>query len=118
MERFRPNVVVDSAGSPFAEDAWEAFAVKGPDHAPCKFNTVLPCDRCKVTTTDQKTLKVGKEPLQALSTFRALQHLDFIPKEKFPSGAVFFGWLCVSLGRGSIKVGDEVVPQLRDGPLL
>jgi uncharacterized protein YcbX len=118
MERFRPNLVLSETEAPFAEDAWDTFTAKGPSHSPCKFRAVMPCDRCKVTTTDQSTLKVGKEPLHTLGTFRGLQHLDFIPKERFPSHAVFFGWLCVPVGRGTVKVGDTVVPAHRDGPLL
>ena len=70
-----------------------------------------------MTTTNQETLKVGKEPLQTLAKFRSLDQLPFIPKERFPSHAVFFGWLCVAMGQGTIKVGDEVVPLLRDGPI-
>ncbi|CAL8463481.1 g3015 [Coccomyxa elongata] len=117
MERFRPNIVVSDTGEPFSEDAWEAFSVQRPGHTPCKFKTVVPCDRCKVTTTNQETLKVGKEPLQTLAKIRSLDQLSFIPKERFPSHAVFFGWLCVAMGQGSIRVGDEVVPSLRDGPI-
>ncbi len=50
MERFRPNIVVNDTGEPFSEDAWEAFSVQRPGHAPCKFRTVVPCDRCKVAS--------------------------------------------------------------------
>lgn len=71
-----------------------------------------------MTTTDQETLKVGKEPLQTLAKIRSLEQLPFIPKERFPSHAVFFGWLCVALGQGTVKIGDEIVPSLRDGPVL
>jgi uncharacterized protein YcbX len=70
-----------------------------------------------VTTTNQETLKVGKEPLQTLAKFRSLDQLPFIPKERFPGHAVFFGWLCVAMGQGTIRVGDEVVPLLRVGPI-
>ncbi len=48
MERFRPNIVVTDTGEPFSEDAWEGFSVQRPGHSPCKFKTVVPCDRCKV----------------------------------------------------------------------
>ena len=73
--------------------------------------------RAQVTTTNQETLEVRREPLQTLSTFRTLEQLPF-PRAKFPSGAVFFGWLCLAIGRGVVSVGDTVKPVLRDGPVL
>jgi hypothetical protein len=71
----------------------------------------------QVTTTNQDTLEVRREPLQTLSTFRSLEQLDMFPRAKFPSGAVFFGWLCLVVGRGVACVGDTVRPVLRDGPV-
>ena len=47
MHRFRPNVVV-SGTQAFEEDDWDTFTVSAPSHAPCKFKSVMPCDRCKV----------------------------------------------------------------------
>lgn len=58
-----------------------------------------------------------REPLQTLSTFRSLEQLPIFPRSKFPSGAVFFGWLCLVVGRGSVCVGDTVRPVLRNGPV-
>ena len=44
MHRFRPNVVV-SGTQAFEEDDWDTFTVSSPSHAPCKFQSVMPCDR-------------------------------------------------------------------------
>jgi uncharacterized protein YcbX len=64
MDRFRPTVVV--TGFPaWAEDGWQrvragAVTVRIPK----------PCDRCVVTTTDQRTGERGVEPLRTLALFR------------------------------------------------
>ena len=47
MHRFRPNVVVTGTQA-WEEDDWDTFTVSAPSHAPCKFRSVMPCDRCKV----------------------------------------------------------------------
>jgi uncharacterized protein YcbX len=49
---------------PFEEDTWAKLRVGSPGGSEqVTFRGVKPCDRCKVTTTDQATGEVGKEPL-------------------------------------------------------
>ena len=62
MRRFRPNVVVDEADVPFAEDVWKRIRVGDVD-----FRVVKPCTRCVMTTIEPDTLAKGKEPLRTLA---------------------------------------------------
>jgi uncharacterized protein YcbX len=64
MNRFRPNVIV-SGLDPYAEDHIDTVECGG-----VTLRLVKPCARCKVTTTDQATGRVGIEPLPTLSTYR------------------------------------------------
>lgn len=90
MNRFRPNLVV-SGCDPFAEDTWQRIRIGGID-----FALVKPCARCQITTTDQTTTEVGKEPLATLATFRRID------------GKVIFGQNVIGLGTGLVRVGDRV----------
>lgn len=90
MDRFRPNLVVAGAG-PFAEDGWTTVRIGEVD-----FSVVKPCTRCKVTTVDQATGRVGKEPLRTLADFR-----------RGPDG-VEFGQNLIHHGTGRLEVGMEV----------
>eukprot|EP00898_Chlorokybus_atmophyticus_P001596 jgi/Chlat1/2437/Chrsp17S02681 len=71
MNRFRPNVVVSGCGA-WAEDAWARYVVGSEELV---LLNVKACTRCKVTTTDQETGEVGKEPLQTLRVFRTVEKL-------------------------------------------
>jgi uncharacterized protein YcbX len=64
MNRFRPNVVVAGL-DPYAEDHLDILESDG-----VTLRLVKPCVRCKVTTTDQASARVGIEPLATLSTYR------------------------------------------------
>jgi uncharacterized protein len=64
MNRFRPNVVVEGL-PPYEEDHVDTLECDG-----VALRMVKPCVRCKVTTTDQATGRVGVEPLHTLSTYR------------------------------------------------
>jgi uncharacterized protein YcbX len=64
MNRFRPNVVIDGL------DAFEEDHVDTLTAGDVALKLVKPCARCKVTTTDQATGRVGVEPLPTLSTYR------------------------------------------------
>jgi uncharacterized protein YcbX len=91
MNRFRPNLVVRGCEA-FAEDDWTRIRVGTIELA-----VVKPCDRCVITTTDQQTgLRDGKEPLATLATFRKR------------GDVVLFGQNCVSLGTGTLTVGDPI----------
>ncbi|EFJ44131.1 hypothetical protein VOLCADRAFT_106511 [Volvox carteri f. nagariensis] len=75
MNRFRPNIEVAGA-DPWAEDGWRDMEVQSssapfPSDGPTlRLTAVKPCSRCKVTTINQDTARVGDEPLEALGTFR------------------------------------------------
>ena len=64
MNRFRPNVVLAGL-DPYEEDHLDTIEANG-----VTLRMVKPCVRCKVTTTDQASGKVGFEPLPTLSTYR------------------------------------------------
>jgi len=91
MNRFRPNLVVTGC-APFAEDEWRQIQIGA-----LIFDVVKPCARCTITTIDQQSALVGKEPLATLATFR-----------RTADGKVNFGQNLLSAGTGNIAVGDEV----------
>jgi uncharacterized protein len=91
MLRFRPNVVVDGAPAPHAEDAWRSVRLGS---VTC--DVVKPCARCAVTTVDQATGVPGKEPLRSLADYRRWD------------GKVWFGQNVVHRGTGTLSVGDAV----------
>ncbi|MFD8303708.1 MOSC domain-containing protein [Streptomyces sp. NPDC059690] len=90
MNRFRPNVVV-SGTTAWAEDDWARVAV-----GEVTFRVAKVCGRCVVTTTDQSTAQVGREPLRTLGRHRRL------------GNKLAFGQNLVPLDRGTIRVGDPV----------
>ena len=92
MNRFRPNLVVAGFAA-FAEDRWKKIRVGGTI-----FHVVKPCERCVITTVDQKRgEKDGKEPLKTLATYR--KH----------NGEVIFGQNLIAENAGEvIRVGDNV----------
>ncbi|GIL63004.1 hypothetical protein Vafri_17162 [Volvox africanus] len=68
MNRFRPNIEVAGA-DPWAEDGWRVIAVTCfADGRTLPLTLVKPCSRCKVTTINQATAKIGDEPLETLGT--------------------------------------------------
>eukprot|EP00501_MAST-03F_sp_TOSAG23-6_P001762 GSMAST32.ASY1.ANO1.1839.1 assembled CDS len=83
MNRFRPNIVIDSPTLvPFSEDNMKHIHGKSID-----FFGVKKCCRCKITTTDQSSGKQGgtlSEPLLTLRKHRSIQ----IPGKETE---VFFG---------------------------
>jgi uncharacterized protein len=91
MSRFRPNIVVSGTG-PYAEDGWGLIRI-----GQISFGVVKPCARCPITTTDQDTAEVGKEPLRTLATYRHVR-----------GRGVMFGQNLIHTVAGSISVGDPV----------
>ncbi|TMR06641.1 MOSC domain-containing protein [Nonomuraea turkmeniaca] len=91
MHRFRPNVVVDGAGTPFAEDEWKRVRIGAVD-----FRVTKICDRCVLTTIDTATYTKGKEPIRTLSKHRRWD------------GKVWFGINLIPDGPGRIATGDAV----------
>lgn len=91
MNRFRANIIV--AGSePYAEDEWPGFTLGG-----IRFRHAKTCGRCRVTTTDQETAVVGKEPLRTLATYRRREN------------SVIFGTYYIPESTGRVAVGEELV---------
>ncbi len=88
--RFRPNFVF-TGGDSFIEDKWKKFKMGNVE-----FECAKPCARCTVTTVNQVTAEVGKEPLATLSLFR-----------KF-GNKILFGQNLIHSGEGNINVGDEL----------
>jgi uncharacterized protein len=93
MTRFRPNLVVDGA-APWAEDGWVGGRLRIGD---VTFRAAKPCDRCLVTTIDQDSAEVGREPLRILGRYR-----------RFPGG-LMFGINLIPDGVGVLRVGDRVL---------
>jgi uncharacterized protein YcbX len=93
MERFRPNIVVETT-EPFIEDKWKSIQI-----GEVVFTVVKPCSRCIITTTDQQTgtRDETKEPLRSLGTFR-----------QFAEQGVMFGENMTPQTTGSIRVGDSL----------
>lgn len=92
MERFRPNVVVDGADEPWAEDGWGTVRV-----GEVELRFAEHCDRCSLTRIDLTTLRKGKEPVRTLARHRK------------QDGKVWFGVRMVPVTTGRIAVGDAVV---------
>jgi uncharacterized protein YcbX len=90
MNRFRPNVVVAGA-TPWAEDGWRRVRI-----GEVTFRVVKPCGRCVVTTIDQATAQVGREPLKMLGRRRRFGQL------------LVFGQNMIPEAPGVIRVGDHV----------
>lgn len=93
MARFRPNVVMRGALA-WSEDAWRSVTI-----GTVVLDTVKPCARCVVPTTDQVTgdRHPHQEPLRTLTRMR-LQR---------PFGAIF-GQNIVPRNTGTMSVGDAV----------
>ena len=94
ISRFRANIVVGGA-APWAEDCWRLIRIGG-----AVFRVAKPCDRCIVTTIDQRTGQRPDrtEPLRTLGTFRHDER------------GIMFGQNLVPVGLGVIKIGDRVEP--------
>ncbi len=92
MTRFRPNLVVAGV-PPYAEDTWHTVVIGSERLALAKA-----CARCVVTTIDQETAGTGSEPLRTLAGYRR------------GAGGALFGQNAVHLTRGTVHIGDAVVP--------
>ena len=94
MDRFRPNLVISGCRHPHEEDDWKVYEV-----GQATLWSVNPCVRCTVTTTDQRTLVRGKEPLRTLGGYR-----------RTPDGSgVVFGQNVIHERPGDrLRVGDAV----------
>ncbi|WP_431321879.1 MOSC domain-containing protein [Rhizobium sp. YTU87027] len=95
MERFRPNIVVDTEES-WAEDRWAAIEIGG-----IRFDLVKPCSRCIMTTQDQSSgSRDVPNPMPAMGRIR-------MSADRRVPGPLF-GWNVTPRGTGRIAVGDPV----------
>jgi uncharacterized protein len=93
MDRFRPNIVIGGCDRPYAEDGWQVIRI-----GTTTFRHGGPCVRCVVTTTDQRTLERGPEPLRTLASYR-----------RVPEGGVIFAVNFFSERHdGIVRVGAPV----------
>lgn len=106
MTRFRPNIVV-SGEEAFDEDFVETMSIDGTDVV---LRFAKPCDRCPVTTIDQRTgerdAQWPNEPLDTLMTFRVDPRVD---------GGLTFGMnaTVVSGAGGQVAVGAQAEWEMR-----
>ena len=99
MNRFRPNVVVEGLDA-YEEDHLDTLTI-----GEVVLRMVKPCVRCQVTTTDQETGVVGREPLPTLATYR---HAERFGGVKFGMNAI------VAAGAGgTIAVDDDARADFR-----
>ena len=91
INRFRPNITF-CGGQPHDEDSWKEFSI-----GQSEFYTAKPCVRCKMTTIDQDTAEMGKEPLKTLATYR-----------KADKGVIFGSNVIIKNGGHRIQVGDKI----------
>ncbi|MCO6490049.1 MAG: MOSC domain-containing protein [Phaeodactylibacter sp.] len=95
MNRFRPNIVF-SGGQPYEEEQWKSFRIGG-----ARFRGIRTCGRCQITTIDQESAEMGKEPLRTLSTYRRQGHrIEF---------GLYASWVAENGELPHIQVGDEIV---------
>ena len=90
MNRFRPNLVVEG-GAAYDEERHTRVRIGA-----LTFRMPKRCARCQVTTVDQATGAVGKEPLRTLASYRTV------------SNKVYFAQNLVPDAEGALAVGDEV----------
>jgi len=91
MQRFRPNLVIDSR-HPFEEDTWRIIQIGN-----MRFHLVKPCARCVITTIDPATGSQGKEPLRTLSKYRK------------KNNKLYFGQNMVTEDSGILETGQRMI---------
>lgn len=116
MERFRPNIVVDT-DSPWAEDTWQEFSVGA-----ARVEALLPWPRCAVPQIGQDSAERGREPAVVLKAHRwcseAPPGLSRGLTSMFQNKG-FFGVACAIAPEGAvIRVGDALEVHSTREPLL
>ena len=104
VERYRPNIVIDSAAEPFSENDWSGAAMRFGDVLTA--SVLLPTMRCIMTTLGQGELPRDNEVLRTVTRNNRID----IPG--------LGTWSCVGAYAavtmpGTVRLGDEV---LIDGP--
>jgi uncharacterized protein len=92
--RFRPNVVVEGTGRPFAEDDWGDVRLGS-----AALRVVKPCARCVVTTIDPDSAEPSPrgEPLRTMAEYRTRD------------GKTNFAQNALVRAAGRVAVGDAVI---------
>lgn len=93
MNRFRPNFVF-TGGAAHDEDLWRDFTIGAN-----RFVGVKPCARCILTTVNQETAEIGKEPLRTLATYRSRDN------------KILFGQNLLAVDHNRVHVGDVITIQ-------
>ena len=109
MSRFRPNIVIRGT-RPFEEDTWKSILIRdGKGGKGTVLHIVKGCPRCKQSCTDQLTGERSTEPLETMTTFRALGT---------SKDDVYFAQNAVPHGNGGVvSVGDDVIVLERGEPV-
>ncbi len=100
VQRFRPNVVIDSSDPPFAENTWPGTTIRFG--AALQTTVLLPTMRCIMTTLAQGDLPRDNEVLRTVSRHNRIEI----------SG--LGTWSCVGayaavVEPGNVQLGDEVI---------
>lgn len=104
MNRFRPNIVVES-NEAWAEDHWTTLSEQS---GAFKLALRKPCKRCKITTIDQDTAAVPA-PAEPLKTLLALNTQPALKGAHFGQNAtLLYG------DGGVIRVGDRLEAVFHD----
>lgn len=90
MNRFRPNLVVEGG------EAWDEESFGRARVGTLVLRMPKKCARCAVTTVNQATAEVGKEPLRTLAKYRA------------EANKVYFAQNAIPDSSATIAIGDEV----------
>ncbi len=94
MNRFRQSIAVEGAGA-FHEDWWGRLRI-----GDIEFEKVISCERCGITQVDQETATRTSEPIRTLAKYRR--------QPGGIGGGIVFGIYFRPLGRGVLRLGDEV----------
>ena len=103
VERYRPNIVIDAPGAPFAENGWSGANVRIGDALTA--TVLLPTMRCIMTTLAQGDLPRDNEVLRTVTRHNRLE----IPG--------LGTWSCVGVyatvtAAGRVQLGDDVSVEL------
>lgn len=90
MDRFRPSLVFDG-GAPYEEERHP-----GAEIGALRVRLPKRCARCQVTTVDQRTGDVSKEPLRTLASYRR------------EGNYVYFAMNAIPDAEAVVAVGDRV----------
>jgi len=97
--RFRMNVILDTAASGFAENAWVGRTLEIGDAL--RVRIVMPDPRCVITTLEQDGLP---RDIEVLRTLTAHNRLPFADNTEKPCAGVYG----VVVAPGSVAAGDAV----------